>query len=131
MYRLGAYQASALGLLGLALAMIGVYGVVSYGASQRTREIGIRVALGAHPRDVVGLILRQGVTLVIAGIVVGVIGAAALMRLMSRFFILHGTSNVTTFAVVTAGLAALALWACYVPARRAMRVDPMVALRHE
>jgi predicted permease len=131
LYRLGAYQATAMGALGLALAMIGIYGVVSFSASQRTREIGIRVALGAHPGDIARLILRQGVLLVLGGTVAGVVGAAALTRVMGRFFMMPHASNVPTVAGITLLLAALALWACWIPARRAMKVDPMVALRHE
>jgi predicted permease len=131
LYRLGAYQATAMGVLGLALAMIGIYGVVSFSASQRTREIGIRVALGANPGDVARLILRQGVLLILLGVAAGVVGAAALTRVMGRFFMMPHASNVPTVAGITLLLAALALWACWIPARRAMKVDPMVALRHE
>jgi predicted permease len=131
MFRMGAQQAGALGLLGLVLAVIGVYGVVSYGASQRTREIGIRMALGAEPRDVAALVLGQGVRLVIAGIAVGLAGALAVGRLAGRVLFMISTTDPLTFGGVSLLLAAIALWACYLPARRAMRVDPMVALRHE
>jgi predicted permease len=131
MFRIGAVQAGAMGILGLILAVIGVYGVVSYGASQRTRELGIRMALGARPSDVRALVLGQGVRLVIAGVVTGLIGAAALTRVATRFVLLVSATDPLTFTVVTLALAAIALWACYLPARRAMRVDPMVALRHE
>jgi predicted permease len=130
-FRLGATQAGAMGVLGLILAVIGVYGVVSYGAAQRTREIGIRMALGAEPGDVLGLVLRQGVFLVIGGVLAGLAGAAALTRLLSRFLMLASARDPLTFAAVTLLLAVIVLAACYVPARRAMRVDPMVALRHE
>lgn len=131
MFRIGAIQASAMGLLGLVLAVVGVYGVVSYGATQRTREMGIRVALGAKPKDVRLLVLRQGAVLVMAGIVVGLVAAAGVTRLIGQFFVLVGATDVATFAVVTALLSTTALAACYLPARRAMRVDPMTALRHE
>ena len=131
MFRMGAQQAGAMGLLGLILAVIGVYGVVSYGASLRTREIGIRMALGAEPRDVAALVLGQGVRLVIAGIAVGLVGAVAVGRLAGRVLFMIGATDPVTFTVVSLLLAAIALWACYIPARRAMRVDPMVALRHE
>ncbi|SPE31030.1 putative Permease [Candidatus Sulfopaludibacter sp. SbA3] len=131
MFRMGAQQAGAMGLLGLILAVIGVYGVVSCGAAQRTREIGIRMALGAEPRDVAALVLGQGVRLVIAGIAVGLLGAMAVSRLAARVLFLISTTDPLTFGVVSLVLAAIALWACYLPARRAMRVDPMVALRHE
>jgi predicted permease len=131
LFRLGTIQAGAMGVLGLILAVIGVYGVVSYGAAQRTREIGIRMALGAEPRNVLSLVLRQGVFLVIGGVLVGLVGAAALTRVLSRFLLLASATDPLTFAAVTLLLAVIALAACYVPARRAMRVDPMVALRHE
>jgi len=104
---------------------------VSYGASQRTREMGIRLALGAEPAIVRGLVLRQGAVLVVGGIVCGLLVAAGVTRALARFFFLVGASDATTFGGVTALLAAIALVACYLPARRAMRVDPMVALRHE
>jgi len=131
MFRIGAMQAGSMGVLGLILAGIGVYGVVSYGASQRTREIGIRMALGAHPGEVVRLVLGDGVKLVVAGIVLGLAGAIAVTRLADRFLVLVSSTDPLTFIAVPAALAVLALWACYLPARRAMKVDPMVALRHE
>jgi predicted permease len=131
LFRLGATQAGALGVLGLLLAMIGVYGVVSYGATQRTHEIGIRMALGAYRADILQLILRQGLVLVAVGIAGGVLGALALARLTRRLLVLVSGSDPGTYVVITLLLAAIALAACYIPARRAMRVDPMVALRHE
>ncbi len=131
MFRIGAMQAGSMGVLGLILAGIGVYGVVSYGASQRTREIGIRMALGAHPREVARLVLGHGVRLVIAGVVLGLAGAVAVTRLAARFLVFVSSTDPVTYIVVPAVLCALALWACYLPARRAMKVDPMIALRHE
>jgi putative ABC transport system permease protein len=131
MFQIGGVQAGAMGLLGLVLSVVGVYGVVSYGASLRTREMGIRIALGAQPRDVRRLVLRQGTVLVAAGIAAGLAVAAAVTRALSSFFVLVGTLDAPTFAAVTALLGGIALVACYLPARRAMRVDPMVALRHE
>ena len=130
-FKIGAVQATAMGLLGLLLAVVGVYSVVSYGASQRTREMGIRVALGAKPKDVGGLVLRQGAWLVSSGIVAGLLAAAGVTHLIGRFFVLVGSTDAVTFGGVTALLSAVALVACYLPARRAMRVDPMIALRHE
>jgi ABC-type antimicrobial peptide transport system permease subunit len=130
-FRIGAIQASGMGLIGLVLAIIGVYGVVSFGASLRTREIGIRVALGAQPRDVLRLILGQGLQLVTMGILVGLAAALALGRVLSRFLPLVNATDWSTFAGVASGLAALAIWACYLPARRATRVPVMTALRHE
>ena len=131
LFHVGTVQAGAMGLLGLVLAIVGVYGVVSYSASLRTREMGIRIALGAEPRIVRGLVLRQGTVLVAVGIVCGLAVAAAVTRALSTVFVLVGALDVPTFGGVTALLAAIALVACYLPARRAMRVDPMVALRHE
>jgi predicted permease len=130
-YRLAAYQACALGLIGLVLAIVGVYGVTSFSASQRTREIGIRIALGAHPARVVRLILRQGASLVGVGALVGTAGATLVTRVIARLSTMPHASNVPTVIGAAVGLTVLAMWACYVPARRAMRVDPMVALRHE
>lgn len=130
-FRLGAYLSGAMGLVGLALAVVGVYGVVSYAAGQRTREIGIRMALGAQARDVLRLVLGQGVALVATGVLLGIAGAWVLARLMNRWTFGTIQEDPAAFVVTSAFLAALALWACYVPARRAMRLDPMGALRHE
>jgi putative ABC transport system permease protein len=131
MFRLGASIAAAMGLLGLALAVVGVYGVVSYGASQRTREIGIRVALGATRRNVLGLVLRQAVLSVALGVVLGLAATFAIVRLIGTMLAFVSVADPATFAGVTLLLVTIALSACYVPARRAMRVDPIVALRHE
>jgi ABC-type antimicrobial peptide transport system permease subunit len=131
LFRIGAMQAGAMGLLGLLLSVVGVYGVVSYGASQRTREMGIRLALGADPAAVGGLILRQGARLVALGIGVGLLMTFAVTRTIGRFFVLVGAADPVTFGTVTGILAATACVACYLPARRTMRVDPMIALRHE
>ena len=131
LFRLGASEASALGILGLILAVVGVYGVVSYGAAQRTREIGIRMALGAQPVSVLKLVLRQGVFLVIGGMLVGLVGSIALVRILRQFLLLASATDPLAFGVVSLGLLVITLAACYIPARRAMRVDPMVALRHE
>lgn len=131
MFRIGATQASAMGVLGLLLSIVGVYGVVSYGATQRTREMGIRLALGADPASVRGLILRQGAVLVGAGLVVGLMVTTMVTRTIGRFFVFVNAGDPLTLATVTALLALIACVACYVPARRAMRVDPMIALRHE
>ena len=131
MFRVGTLQAGAMGVLGLLLAVVGVYGVVSYGAAQRTRELGIRLALGADPIRVGGLVLRQGAGLVIAGIVCGLAGAGLVTRALARMFFLTGADDTMTFVMVTGLLTSIALAACYLPARRAMRVDPMIALRHE
>jgi predicted permease len=130
-FRIGAVQASGMGALGLALALVGVYGVVSFSASLRTREIGIRVALGAQPRDVLRLILGQGLQLVITGVLVGLAVSIAMGRALSRFLPLVDATDWVTFAAVSIQLAALTLAACYLPARRATRLQVMAALRHE
>jgi len=129
--RVGTLQAGAMGLLGLLLAAVGVYGVMSYSAAQRTREIGIRMALGATPRIVLGLILRQGVWMVILGIAAGLTAAAAVTRVLIRFLFAISFADPVIFFAAAGLLALIALWACYIPARRAMRVEPMIALRHE
>jgi len=130
-FRIGALQATGMGVLGLTLALVGVYGVVSFGASLRTREIGIRVALGAQPRDVLHLILGQGLQLVLIGLAIGLGAAVAMARVLSRFLPLVDSADWILFTSVSAELAVLALTACYLPARRATRVPVMSALRHE
>ena len=130
MYQLGAGLAAALGILGLILSVVGVYGIISYSVSQRTQEIGIRMALGAQPGSILGLVLRQGVIIVCAGLVLGVLCALASAKLVGKFLVVSGTDPLTYFSVC--GLLTLvALFACYVPARRSTRVNPIVALRHE
>ena len=131
MFRLGAMQAAAMGVLGLLLAVIGVYGVVSYSASQRTREIGIRLALGAPQFAIGKLVIRQGVALVLVGVVAGLAAAALVTRALARFFFFVGATDTLTFVTVSVMLAVIALFACYLPARRAMKVNPIVALRQE
>jgi ABC-type antimicrobial peptide transport system permease subunit len=130
-FRIGAMQAGVLGMLGLVLATVGVYGVVSYGATQRTREIGIRMALGATPRGILTFILGQGAWMVASGVAVGFIAALGLSRLIAGFLLLVSATDPFTFASVPILLGLTALLACYIPARRAMKVDPIVALRHE
>jgi putative ABC transport system permease protein len=127
----------ALVMLGIAaavallLGIVGIYGVISYVATQRTREIGIRMALGAAARDVGGLFLRHGLILVTIGVVLGTIAAALLTRVMSTLLFGVSSMDPATYAVVAVGLAATALLASYLPARRAARIDPATALRWE
>ena len=130
-FRLAATFAAALGVIGLILAVVGVYGVVSFAASQRTHEMGIRTALGASSRDILNLIWLQGVRLVIAGVAIGAAAAWALTRAMTRLLAEISASDPVTYITVAIILAAVALLACYIPARRAMKVDPMIALRYE
>jgi predicted permease len=130
-YRFGAYFAAAIGGLGLFLAVLGVYGVVSFAAAQRTREIGIRMALGGSARDVLRLVLRQGVGMVIAGLLLGLVAALALTRVMTRYLLDVSPSDPLTYVTVAGLLSAIALLACWIPARRATRVDPSIALRYE
>jgi predicted permease len=130
-YRLGAGVAMVMGAIGLLLAVIGIYGIVSFSAAQRTREIGIRMALGGSASDVIRLILRQGVGMVIVGLGVGVLAALGITRVMTRLLVGVSPSDPLTYAAVALLLTAVALAACWIPARRATRVDPGVALRYE
>jgi len=131
LFKVGAAFAGSLGVLGLLLAVVGVYGVVSHAASQRQHEIGIRMALGAEPRSVLGLVVRQAVVLVGAGVGVGVLAALAVSRLLVSLLVGVPSYDPLSFASVSALMLAVALVACYIPARRAANTDPMVALRYE
>ncbi|MGB6485011.1 MAG: ABC transporter permease [Candidatus Acidiferrales bacterium] len=129
--RFQALLLGSFGALGLILAMVGIYGVISYGVTQRTREIGVRMALGAQPGNVLRMLVREGMLLAGAGIVVGVGGALALTRFLRSLLFEIKPTDLATFVGVAVVLALVALAACYVPARRAMRVEPMEALRYE
>jgi putative ABC transport system permease protein len=117
--------------LALTLGVIGLYGVLAYTVVQRTHEIGIRLALGAQPGNIVALVMRQGLSLTLLGLALGLAGAAALTRLLER--LLHGVSatDAPTFIAIALLLSVVAVLACYLPARRATKVDPMIALHHD
>ena len=122
---------SLFAVIALLLAGIGIYGVTAYSVSRRTRELGIRMALGAQRRDVSGLVIRQGMTPVLIGIVIGLSAAFFLTRWMSSLLFRVSANDPLTFAGIALLLVAIALLACWLPARRATQVDPMIALRSQ
>jgi predicted permease len=129
--RIGGVFVGAFGILALVLAAVGVYGVLAYATRQRTHELGIRIALGAEPRDVFGLVLRQGAILAVSGIVIGLAASFALTRALSSTLFGVSATDPLTFTSVAVLLLLVALLACYIPARRAMRTDPLAALRYQ
>jgi putative ABC transport system permease protein len=131
LFNLGARTAGGLGVLALLLAVIGIYGVVSYAVNRRAHEIGVRLAIGAQHCDILRMILRQGMALVAIGAAIGIAMALAIAHAVSRFLMGVSSNDPLTIFGVSVVLGSAALLACYLPARRAMRVDPMVALRYE
>jgi putative ABC transport system permease protein len=122
---------ATMGLLGLTLALVGLYGLIAYSVSRRTQEIGIRMAIGANQMEVLKMVLRQGLVLVLAGVLVGGVISFGVARLLAIGLVGLGAPNPITYVVVPIALLMIAMAACYIPARRASLIDPIRALRYE
>jgi predicted permease len=129
--RLAAALLTLFGLVALSLATVGIYGVLSYAVTERTREMGIRLALGARPRDLIKLVMGEGLMLTLIGLIIGVGASFALTRLIEKLLFGVSATDPVTFVVIPLLLTVVALLACWIPARRATRIDPLVALRYE
>jgi len=131
LFNLGAKLTAALGFLGLTLAVVGIYGVMTYAVGQRTQEIGVRMALGAQRRSILWMVSRQGLAIIGTGLLIGLLTAVVAGRLVGEFLVGIGPADPVTYITVSMLLSLIALAACYIPARRAMQVEPTVALRYE
>jgi len=129
-FQLGAGLAAVLGGLGLVLSIVGVYGVISYSATQRTQEIGVRMALGARPIDILWMVLKHGSVVVASGLALGLLFSLGAGQMIKGFLVISPMDPLT-YVVVSLVLTSVALFACYIPARRSTAVDPMIALRQE
>lgn len=131
LFNLGAKLTAALGFLGLTLAVVGIYGVMAYAVGQRTQEIGVRMALGAQRRTILWMVSCQGLAIIGTGLSIGLLTAIAAGRLVGEFLVGVGPADPMTYITVSTLLSLIALAACYIPARRAVHIEPTVALRYE